>query len=59
MYISTVHLDEVLSDLDPEEDRTLYNLVQGLKNVADGCSFAFSEIDSRLDDIEQRLLSLE
>ncbi len=59
MYISTIHLDEMLSEIDPEENRALYNLVQGLKDVAEGCSFALSGIDSRLDGIELRLTDLE
>lgn len=59
MYISTAHFDEILNDLDPEEEPTLYNLAQGLRAAVSDISLALLELDSKLDDLEQRLSSLE
>lgn len=56
MYISTAHLDDILSDLDPEEDPMLYNLVQGLRAAISEISGAILELDSRIDDLEKRLI---
>ena len=55
MHVSTLHLDELLLDLDPEADPALYAIAQTLKSLAD----AASETDSRLDDLEQRITNLE
>ena len=59
MYISTVHLDDLLQDLDPEEDSVLYSFAQTLKDLVSGVADGVDEIDSRLDAIERRLTNLE
>ncbi len=59
MYISTLHLDELLENLDPEEDSVLYGFAQTLKDLVSGATNGIDEIESRLDSIEQRLADLE
>ena len=55
MHVSTLHLDQLIESLDPEEDSALFAIAHTLKGLCD----AASETDSRLDDLEQRLTSLE
>ncbi len=59
MYISTAHFDDLLQRLDPDEDREMYGLTQGLLTAISEMSYALLGIDSRLDEIEQRLTDLE
>ncbi len=59
MYISTAQFDDLLNRLDPDEDRELYGLTQGLQTMASEMTLALLGIDSRLDEIEQRLSGLE
>jgi hypothetical protein len=55
MYISTAHFDDLLERLDPDEDKDTYDLVQGLQTAISEISTALLLIDSKLDDLEQRL----
>ena len=59
MYISTLHLDELLQELDPEEDSVLYGFAQTLKDLVSGVTDGVDEIESRLHEIEERLKHLE
>ena len=55
MYVSTLHIDQLIEGLDPERDSALYAIAHTLKDL---CGAA-TESDSRLDDLEQRLTDLE
>ncbi len=59
MHISTAHFDDLLQRLDPDEDREMYGLTQGLLTAISEMSYALLAIDSRLDEIEKRITDLE
>ena len=50
---------DLLNRLDPDEDGEMYGLAQGLQTAISEISNALLTIDSRLDDLEQRLSNLE
>ena len=52
MHISTAHLDDILSQLDSEEDLTLYNLAQALQSTVSDIAGAILVLNSRIDDLE-------